>query len=257
MESINTLHKHADNTIIVFDWDDTLFPTTYLNIINYHIDENVKKLLAECELHVINILEYFVNSFYHIYIVSNAEKSWIFRSVEMYYNRLHSHELFKKINIISARDTYINIYTNDFYDSMYMWKYQAMYDIMLKNINAYNNIKQIISFGDSEYERKAILSLTTIFPDIYCKNIKFTSLPTCTQIINQSIYIKQIIDFILDHQGTIDLNIEKSIDEYFFDIITTIPSNNSLPILDSEPDIIIVDRHKDADIYYDNMNLFF
>ena len=259
---MNIQHKHADKTIIVFDWDDTLFPTTFLNLINFHIDDNVKKLLEVCELHIIKILEYFVNSFNHIYIVSNAEKTWIFHSIATYYNKLHTHDLFKKINIISARDMYIGIYSNDFNDSMYMWKYQAMYDILLKIINEDNDIKQIVSFGDSEYEREAILSLTTIFPDIFCKNIKFTTSPTCTQIINQSVYIKKIIEFILDHQGAIDLNIEKSIDEHFFDVIKTIPSNTPLdpdsdPDPDPEPGIIIVDRHKKADIYYDEENTFF
>ena len=233
------MNKHADKSIIVFDWDDTLFPTTFLNIINYHIDDNVKQILEDCESHVISILDYFVNSFYHIYIVSNAEKAWISYCIKNYYNRLYSHELFKKINIISARDMYIDIYTIEFNDSMYMWKYQAMYDIMI-NIIKENDIKQIISFGDSEYEREAILSLASIFPDIYGKSIKFISAPTCIQLIKQSIYIEKIIDFILDHKGPLDINIEKEINE-----------NMDYDILNNKLNTILVDRHNTADISAD------
>ena len=97
------------NSIFIFDWDDTLFPTSFLmkegiikkNVNN--ISEEIKILLTILEKTCINILELAINKG-NVYIITNSSINWINYSSKIYFPKLIT--ILDKIKIISARDEY-------------------------------------------------------------------------------------------------------------------------------------------------------
>ena len=67
------------NSIFIFDWDDTLFPTTFLvdeDIISQsNVSEELQKTISILEEIVINILNYAINKV-DVYIITNSSIVW-------------------------------------------------------------------------------------------------------------------------------------------------------------------------------------
>jgi hypothetical protein len=203
--------------IFIIDWDDTLFPTNWvtkneINITNLDSYNKYKLFFIELD----NILSNVINSLNklgNIFIVSNASYLWIKNclSVLPYTNKLINAF---NINIISARDNYIN--KNP---SIIEWKVSCFQDILiniLDNINGKfdeKNYLNIISIGDANYEYVALINLNSFFQinkldiNYLLKNIKFIEKPEFNTIIEQLIILKKNIQIIVDKLQFVDLNL--------------------------------------------------
>ena len=115
------------NSLIIFDWDDTLLPTSFLTK-NGVYDEN--KILTEKEKEkilelgniVLNLLEISIEKG-DTYIITNAGKGWVEFSCEKYYPKVIN--ILKKIKIISARENYENKYPSD----SKIWNFSSFLDV--------------------------------------------------------------------------------------------------------------------------------
>ena len=171
------------NTIIILDWDDTLFPTSWVikNTINL-----INPLSVSRNATYFNTLD---NSLYmllnkllslgKVYIISNAILKWINISSIILPK---TNKILKQIKIISARQNY-NYLTND----MNKWKEYAFKYIILSEYKRHNYLN-IISVGDAKFEYNALVSLykwnTKIMKSL--KTIQFIKNP------HQNILIEQI-----------------------------------------------------------------
>jgi hypothetical protein len=200
--SINKKKLYLTNLFII-DWDDTLFPTTWVNKNN--IDFNKKDLLSKYKLYfleldkTVSLLLDTLNKIGDIFIVTNANINWI-KSCLINLNLTRNTIINNKIRIVSARDSYSHNNT-----SPTEWKILTFQDIVEDIINKINkNIKpntviNIISIGDAMYEYIALINLDNFIKsyiananyknnvnfDYLLKNIKFIEKPEFDCVIDQ------------------------------------------------------------------------
>lgn len=145
---------NKNDTMIILDWDDTLFPTSWL--LKNNIDLNnieVRNRMTNFFSSLDNILYIFLKkcmSFGTIIIVTNALPIWVHKSSLVIPN---THTLLAKIKIISARKNH-----QKFSKNMMDWKKMAFKN-EAKNLLENKKIVNIISIGDAEYEYNALIDL--------------------------------------------------------------------------------------------------
>ena len=185
-----------DKTLIIFDWDDTLFPTTWVtqNNIDVNKEDDQNKYIiyfSNLDLILYKILNrclYYGN----VVIVTLASTKWVISSSNLLPN---TQTLIRKnIKILSASEIYRNQYPED----SSIWK-----KLVFKNLVERNKVNNIISVGDSEYEFNALLDLfnnTRIL-----KSVRFIRSPNFNNIVSQSDVLLMNIDKIIKNKNNIDL----------------------------------------------------
>ena len=220
--SINKNKIYLTNLFII-DWDDTLFPTTWINKNN--IDFNKPNSFSQYKLYfleldkTISLLLDSLNKVGDIFIVTNASINWI-KSCLLMLNLTKNTIINNKIRIVSARDSYSQ---NN--SSPTEWKILTFQDIIEDIINKINkNIKpntiiNIISIGDAMYEYIALINLDNFIKSYIAnkndinknkfnyllKNIKFIEKPDFDFIIDQMQVLHKNANDIINKLEFIDL----------------------------------------------------
>tara|TARA_Y100000768_G_C23841911_1_gene616603 strand:- start:124 stop:729 length:606 start_codon:yes stop_codon:yes gene_type:complete len=195
------------NNLLIIDWDDTIFPTTWLlqnniNIQNEEVCEKYKLILSELDIILFRFLNSIINKT-KIVIVTNASFDWIKKTGRLLPN---SFKLIKRnIEIISARDLYKKKYPDD----AFMWK-KIVFEKLLKiYFNKKLNIQNIISIGDADYEYKALINLNNydqLIPNKrILKAIKFKKTPEYKTILEQIELLTNNIIEIIKYEDHLDL----------------------------------------------------
>eukprot|EP00340_Litonotus_pictus_P002492 CAMPEP_0170519300 /NCGR_PEP_ID=MMETSP0209-20121228/4773_1 /TAXON_ID=665100 ORGANISM="Litonotus pictus, Strain P1" /NCGR_SAMPLE_ID=MMETSP0209 /ASSEMBLY_ACC=CAM_ASM_000301 /LENGTH=338 /DNA_ID=CAMNT_0010805159 /DNA_START=1376 /DNA_END=2392 /DNA_ORIENTATION=+ len=199
----STIH----NCIIVYDWDDTLFYTTFLGQNNLIIDLYVNNMPESTN----SIFKQIENIVYEIlvkslekgdtYIISNSSKGWVEFSCGKYFPNIVP--LLQKINVISSRHLYETEYPKDYK----RWKVEAFKDL-LKKYNTYL-VSNIISIGDSTYEIEAAHVLGGYFREAYVKTIKFKNSPTPKEMFKQLTMLKSRFVDVYSLIKNLNMKVEK------------------------------------------------
>lgn len=197
----------TNNTLIIYDWDDTLFPTTWLfkNSININIIADTQKYkLYFNELdNILYQLLYKSIDLGKVIIVTNAMKEWILMSKKILPKT--SQLIDNNIEIISAREIFDKKY------SMEDWKKNVFQYIITRYVLWAN---QIISFGDAMYEYNAIVSLNKVIKkNTYLKIIKLMSTPNFDDLIDQLSVISKSINDIYETKNHLDLRFDKMFEQ--------------------------------------------
>lgn len=150
----------------VFDWDDTLLPTTYLQNKGYL---GTNSGVTESDQQYLNILALLIElliqtclAWGSVQIVTNGQEGWVQDSVKRFYPGLT--QLLEEIPVISARSRYEKPYPND----PWQWKYQTFLDVLAVEPNMH-----VIAFGDAPHDRTAMQSAITTA----CIERELTELP--------------------------------------------------------------------------------
>lgn len=173
--------EKTHNSLILFDWDDTLLCTSFLTPNGVYredlklSDRDLEKL-AKLEFSVLRLLTLAVEKG-DVYIITNAAPGWVEYSAEKYYPSLKA--IIKKINIVSARGEHEKEYPGD----SRMWKIQAFLN-MQKNFDS-NLITNIICLGDSFIEMEAAQILAGKFSKAFIKSVKFRESPKPEELNKQ------------------------------------------------------------------------
>ena len=120
------------DTLIILDWDDTLFPTTWINKNNINIGNELirNKLtiyLNDLDTKLYKLLTKLMTCGF-VVIITNAATEWVYLSSSVLPK---SYKLIKdKIDVVSAR----NCYQTKFPDNMYKWKLASFKDVYNKII---------------------------------------------------------------------------------------------------------------------------
>ena len=201
--------------IFILDWDDTLFPSTWVNLKKINLansDEinNYKIYFLELDRTVSIFLDY-LNKIGDIYIVTNANIKWI-KSCLTILPLTTKVVMMHNIRIVSARD----LYSNDL--TILEWKNNTFKDILnsiiqkiYKKIENNNNYLNIISMGDAVYEYNALLNLDTYFKmhnkniKYLLKNIKFMEKPNFEYIIDEIQVTQKNIKSIVNNLEYVDV----------------------------------------------------
>jgi len=197
-------HHEAD-ALMIFDWDDTLFPTSWIHkhgllmdgvTVNSEQDAQLKKMAEGARSTLQKALE-----IGQVVIVTNAEQGWIERSCKKFTPSLVS--LMKKVDMVSARSTY-----ESYVEAPSEWKRLAFeYEIgQFYQSGCVNRQRNIVSVGDSLHELHALTSVTSRMPNCYAKSVKFLESPSIQQLIDQHEMLAGSLNDVVEHNG--HLNVE-------------------------------------------------
>ena len=169
------------NSIIIFDWDDTLLPTSFLTpggtfIEDMKITAEDKEKLQQLEQATLKLLTEAVEKG-NVYIITNAGKGWVEFSAGKFYPSIMP--ILEKIKIISARGEYEKIFPGN----SRQWKIEAFLNLQ-KNLNL-KLITNIICLGDSLFEIEAGRILASRFTEAFIKTIKFREAPKLDELLKQ------------------------------------------------------------------------
>ena len=200
--------KRKYNSIIFFDWDDTLLCSSFLSKIGLFDDEQtikinlklIKDQLSKLEENVFKVLSISVK-LGDTFIITNASEGWVESSAKKYLPNII--KLFNKVKIISARTAYENQFPND----NKLWKLAVFRDIA--NFYNKNIVTNIISFGDSNIENDAAVKVSSLFQECFIKNIKLKDNPKIEDMIKQLYLISKQFDYIHSATRNIFLSVEK------------------------------------------------
>jgi len=193
-------------TVIIFDWDDTLLASSFLSNKGYRLDSTLEKTpeidsqLKDLEQSVCTVLNLAL-SYGHVHIITNAETGWVQLSAQKFIPGVVP--LLSKVKVISARSTYEGMFP----ESPLKWKFYAFQEKLSKSFSEMKTEKNIISFGDSHVEREAVRAVTRGLPNTRTKSVKFAERPSMEQLRRQIELVTNCFQYIHSHDGDLDLQL--------------------------------------------------
>ncbi len=193
------------NSLIIFDWDDTLLPTSFLTP-KGTFSEDIQLSSSDCKKmqqianYVYDILKESIEKG-DVYIITNAGINWVQFSANLFYPNIS--ELLKKIKIISARGEY----EKSFPGNLRQWKIQAFLNL-LKNVDN-KLVTNIICIGDSLFEMEAGRILASNFKEAFIKTIKFREAPKLDELLKQLKMVAQQFGAIYSGIKNLTIRIER------------------------------------------------
>ena len=207
-------------TLIIFDFDDTLFCTKYFDTftLSYQdifsckvsLEEINPCLLRELKELESTIIELFMNlqQNYDIIIISNANMKWINNCLTHFLEELKEYINENNIKIYSAKNMFNKIVKNK-----NEWKikcFKKVINDIYKDHLKYSDLT-VISIGDNNEEKKAVFNLAknNKFQKIKAKFIRMISYPSAATIILELKYLnKNLNNMILSSNSIFKMNIE-------------------------------------------------
>jgi histidinol phosphatase-like enzyme len=169
--------KHQ--TILIFDWDDTLLCTTF-------VKENEDFLLYESMLELLEALDQAsseliskATEYGEVFIITNADEGWVEESAKTFLPRVSEVLQEKKVKIISARKGYESRYPSE----VGRWKMEAF--LSIKRDFDSQVITNIICIGDQLTEIDAAYLLAEQFNRSIIKTIKFKERPKPDELVKE------------------------------------------------------------------------
>ena len=201
---INWRKNKSHNNLFIFDWDDTLLPTYFLEEEKIEkeddLPEEYKEIFSILEKAIIKLINFAIDKG-DVYIITNSSIGWVEFSTNKYFPNF-KHYL-DKIHIISARNEYENAYPGE----AKLWKNKAF--LTLKDKINKNIPTNIICFGDSIVELEAGKKLASKINNSFIKTIKLKEKPDPADIINQLNLIIKKIDYIYSSARNMSIRIDK------------------------------------------------
>ncbi|TNV82514.1 hypothetical protein FGO68_gene3070 [Halteria grandinella] len=225
----------SGKTLIIWDWDDTLLPSSYLAYKGLDlwskllIDAKTQELLRELEEVVIKVLRLSI-SLGETHIVTNAAKHWVQKSSQVFLPRVYK-EFFEKptkgksqvmvgaassrskgevskqlrLNVLSAREKF----QKQLPKGHQQWKLHAFQS--LANKMDCSSVTNIVVLGDSHYEVNAGIHFQSRFPHSVLKTVKLCQTPSIGELIRQIETITAKFDYILNHQSNVIIKLQPTL----------------------------------------------
>ena len=197
--------EKTHNSLIIFDWDDTLLCTSFLapnGVFNENLEltasdrEKVKKL----EFASLNLLKKAIAKG-DVYIITNAGPGWVEYSAEKFYPSLKT--VLKQITIISARGENEAESPGD----PRKWKKRTFLNLH-KKMNT-KLVTNIICIGDSSFEMEAGKVLAKKFQQAFVKTVKFRENPKPEELHSQLVLVANQFNSIYAAVKSLTIRVEK------------------------------------------------
>lgn len=185
-------------TVVIFDWDDTLLPTSFLQRSQDQAParkkclqgiENIGKQMLELALQM-----------GHTFIITNAMEGWVEHSAAKYMPQLLP--VLQRIHIISARN-----YEQQYPGNYSQWKIQAFLGVQ-RTLDS-QIITNLISIGDSNFEMDAVHVMGQEFEQALVKTIKFKANPTDEELHKQLELVAQKLEKIVMNARNLKIGLER------------------------------------------------
>ena len=195
-----------NNTIFIFDWDDTLFFTTHINPSKnttfFYESKTEKRLMNKIEYYVAEILNKALSKG-TVLIITNSSDGWVHSCAQFYYPNLLP--ILDQIKIISARE----LYQSQFPTDPIMWKVKTFNDLKQKFNFEKCVVSNLICIGDDNSEIIAAKKLGESFENCLVKTIKFRDKPNLTELIKQIILINEQILRVYNYPKSLTIYVDK------------------------------------------------
>lgn len=198
----------AEETLMIFDWDDTLLPSSWVKQQGLSLDdsstltqEQIEKLQLAAKGARRTLLA--AKQRGCVIIVTNGEQGWVELSCWKFMPLLYP--VLEGLPIVSAR----SVYEKQGISSPFEWKvcaFQREVDSFYAD-RGQDSRRNVISLGDSMHEHMALISVTQGVPQCRAKSLKFVSFPELMQIVEQHELLSGCMDDIVDHDGDLSLEV--------------------------------------------------
>ena len=194
------------NTLIFFDWDDTLLFTSLLLNENNNFMSKELTHIKQLELKVIALLNKAICKG-DTYIITNSQPGWVECTAKMFYPCLMDTVINKGlVRIISARGMFERVFPND----IRMWKICAFeYILMNYNIDLLTNV---VSIGDSFLEVEAGKTLAKALMFNVVKTVQFSCYDKIEELAFQVDLVCEKFEYIVNHAKNWTINVSKAKD---------------------------------------------
>eukprot|EP01083_Nonionella_stella_P235393 827748_1 len=209
------------NKLVVFDWDDTLFPTTKIkqmsNQQNVSFSDVEYTQMNELSCCIYTVLSSFIGKYgaRNIRIVSASEKGWIKQSLSMVANIGRFADIYNllfvkhKIEMIHPLKRDLPFVTDT---HVFDWKYRV-FRILLRDSHLTNDcsstVNTLVSFGDSPHEYKAAKHAATLFGNVLLHRVQLLCEPSFTDMIQNMELLRHFMTM-SDATQTNDISIDCS-----------------------------------------------
>mmetsp|Transcript_47045 Transcript_47045/g.150219 ORF Transcript_47045/g.150219 Transcript_47045/m.150219 type:complete len:374 (+) Transcript_47045:49-1170(+) len=190
-------------TVIIFDWDDTLLCTSFLNLAHEKgkgFTAPVAQIMREIALASRRLLEA-ASRFGQTFIITNAMNGWVEYSSAKWVPELLP--VLQKVRVISARTKYEPQYPGE----VSKWKIQAFLEVQ-RQLNS-EIITNLISLGDSNFEMDAVHVMGKEFAQALVKTIKFRENPSPEELLKQLELVSQKFERIVENARNLKIGLER------------------------------------------------
>lgn len=180
-------------TVVIFDWDDTLLCTSHLNRLSndWYLPMSVDDDLYGIE-HVVTDLLEIATRVGPTFIITNAEAGWVQSSAAKWLPKVFDMLKSQQVRVISARTNHEGQHP----DEPGQWKLQAFLEVQRK-LN-FEIITNLLSFGDSHWEIDAARAMGKEFHLGVVKTIKFRENPSSELLLRQLRFVAQKFEAIME-----------------------------------------------------------
>jgi len=189
--------KHE--TVVVFDWDDTLLCTTFLE--ENDIDEEVQETLRQIGRLAAKLLTAALDKG-RVAIVTNAVDGWVQHSAKKFLPEVVP--LLRRVRVVSARSRFERIFP----EQPEVWKSHAFLE--LEQGLRDDAVTNFVSIGDSIYEMAAGEALARRRPAAVVKIVKLWDRPRADQIRTQLALLEGDLDEIVGHSKCAKIYVQRS-----------------------------------------------
>lgn len=207
-------HLASSDTLLFFDWDDTLLPTTWLIeqglISDQGLPENTEVTLSKVQQTLLQELETLaeqtlLSAMKHgrVVVVTNAADGWVESSCSTFLPGLLP--LVDDLDIISARSCYEHAAE----DSPTEWKRLAFVDVIDAAFEGLSpcSRRNILSIGDSVHEQNALSAATRSVGCCYSKSVKLMEHPPIEQLLEEHRLLDENMDFVVAQEDSLELEV--------------------------------------------------
>lgn len=188
-------------TVIIFDWDDTLLCTSFLN---FRQDSSpqpvVERYLKGIEKAAIKLLEQALR-LGRTFIITNAMTGWVEYSAAKYVPGLLP--VLQRVRVVSARGNFEAQYPGE----VSQWKIQAFLEVK-RELDS-QIITNLISLGDSNFEMDAVHVMGKEFEQAMIKTIKFRDNPSPEELLKQLELVAQKFEKIALNARNLKIGLER------------------------------------------------
>jgi len=168
------VERSRADTIIIWDWDDTLMCSNAINSGRVMRDGSIPELeglIEKCLTISMSLGETF--------IVTNADEAWVWESARRFAPRCLG--LMSQVRILSARNKFQNRFPGD----GFAWKHETFSEIF--SLRRFTYGMNLIVLGDSDCEIQAAWTSTRQMSveSLRVKTVKFKEEPTCEELCEQ------------------------------------------------------------------------
>lgn len=191
--------NYLSTKVLIFDWDDTIFPSSWLFSLQDY--ELAKDKIRRLENSAIELFKTVKQLGLNVMIITNADLNWVHQSCIHYMPKLYPY--IQDLTIVSARDR-----QSQFHTDSGLWK-QYTFDDEIRKVwcDRQRSHLSLISIGDSLYERNAVMEFERKHHNVCVKSIKMMDRPSLSQLVKQQELIARELGSMVSRPERMDLKL--------------------------------------------------